>query len=207
MSEGTNSSGCDASTSLFRYIRSQPPKAPTRSRRLANLQLEKHRHLLTFFFKLPGVCLLAVAKHTAIAVGTTVALVAAVLLLAAIGLLVKKFKSRAEKRHGQEAITVSVEPQSVNEHLSVCYENIAGVAAHALNQSECHSEQSTCANDVEHTDSTYQQVQFENSTEHDSHVYDVVQTRDVQPVDNQYQQVHVQNSTDRDSHTYDTVHA
>ena len=145
------------------------------------------------------------AKHTAIAVGTTVALVAAVLVSAAIGLLVKKFKSRAEKRHGQEAITVSDEPQSVNEHQPVCYENMSDVAARALNQSQCQNQQTTSANDVEHTDNLYQQLQIQNSTERESHTYDVIRMRDVQPMDNHYQQLQFQNSTERDSHTYDTI--
>jgi len=145
------------------------------------------------------------AKHTTIAVGTSVALVVAVLAFAAVVSLVKKFKSRAQKRHVHEAMSVTVEPQSPNGHLSVCYENIPCVAARALNQSECQHQQPTSANDVEHVDSSYQQLQFQNSPERDGNVYDEIRMRNVEHRDNPYQQLQFQNCPERDSHTYDVI--
>jgi len=132
-----------------------------------------------------------------------------VLAFAAVGFLVKKFKSRAQKRHEHEAMSVSAEPQSPNGHLSVLYENmIPGVDARALNQSECQNQQPTSASDADHRNyNLYQQLQFQNSTEHDSHAYDVIQTRDLEQRGNIYQQVQCQNSMERDSHVYDIVHA
>ena len=138
-----------------------------------------------------------------IAVGTSVALVAAVLVLTAVGFLVKK--SRAQKRHEHEAISVTIEPQSANEHLSVCYENIPGVVGRALNQSECQHQQPTSANDVEHTDNPDQQLQFQNSPEREGNVYDEIRMRNVEHSDNAYQPLRFQNSPGCDSHIYDAI--
>ena len=132
---------------------------------------------------------------------------AAALVLAAIGFLVKKFKSRAQKRHEQEATSISAEPQSQspNDYPFVCYENISGVAALAANQSDGQNQQSTSASDAERRSNLYQQLPAQNSTERDSHAYDVIQMRDVELGDSHYQQLQCQNSMDRDSHTYATV--
>jgi len=132
---------------------------------------------------------------------------AALVLAAAIGFLVKKFKSRAQKRYEQEAMSISAEPQSQspNDYSLVCYENISGVAALAANQSDGQNQQSTSASDAEHRSNLYQQLPVQSSTERDSHAYDVIQMRDVELENNHYQQLQCQNSTERDSHTYATV--